>query len=89
MNEKGFIPLVVVGYVAAAWIIGIGIADYQDPPKWPRYGNSASWCRPHPYDKIAWKPWPFRRSRYTNAWREGDKDICTGEVYRGKEWIKP
>lgn len=87
-NERGFVPLIVIGYIAVAWIIGIGIADYSEPPAWPKYSNTASWCRPHPYDKIALKPWPFRRSRYTNNWREGDIDICTGEVYHDGAWEK-
>lgn len=88
MNEKGIVPLVIAGWIAVVWIIGVGVADFMEPPAWPRYGNSASWCRPHPYDKLAWKPWPFRRGRYEAKAHEGDTDICTGEQFRGGAWIK-
>lgn len=54
----------------------------------PRTGETVgrTWCRPHPYEKLAWKPWPFRRGRYSDEAREGDVDLCTGEVYGRGGW---
>lgn len=87
-GERGFVAVLIPAYLLLAWFAGIVVADWTQP-SFPRYGNTASWCRPHPYDKVGWKPWPFRRGRYTNEWREGDVDICTGEVFRGGRWATP
>lgn len=82
--------MIIIGYVVVYFILGNFVADKMPPPKWPTVpGYEASWCRPHPYNKLAWKPWPFRRSRYTNEAREGDKDTCTGEIYHAGKWVKP
>ena len=83
--------MIILGYFAVYWILGMAAVDILPPPNYPRYGNTASWCRPHPYEKLQWKPWPFG-TRYSNKANEGDTDICTGEVYHDGAWrheVKP
>lgn len=81
--------MIVVAYVLIYWMLGMGAADLLPSPKYPTMpGYPASYCRPHPYDKLGLKPWPFRRGRVTNESHEGDMDYCTGETYRGGKWVK-
>lgn len=96
--------LPIIGWVVFAFFSGNLVADLAHEPKVPcqmtedrtypteygslTLGGGIRLCRPRCYDKLAWKPWPFRKGRFYECDREGDKDHCTGEEFHGGKWVK-
>lgn len=80
-------PLTILGYLAASWMLGMLIADgLPSKRKVDAHGFSCgvSYC----VDRLAMKPWPFRVGKERECPRKGDVNRCTGETFNGRWWHK-
>lgn len=88
--------MVIFGWLMAYFMVGNLVAD-RLPAALPAThvvysadGEKFSTpCRPYCYDKVAWRPWPFRRGRWVACPHEGDSDSCTNEVFQHGAWREP
>lgn len=74
--------------VPALWVGGVRKADRDWHERWP---YSTSSCRPYQYYGF-WAhlvPWPLRQhASYELPPKDGDKNLCTGEIFNGRWWYK-
>jgi hypothetical protein len=84
-------PLIIAGWFLFYGIVGNLVADHVSggqPVVLLNDGRpTGNFCRPWKYDKLAWKPWPFRYGRYVPGWEEGSRDWCDGRIFVGGAWV--
>lgn len=86
----------IVGWLFVAWVAGNFVADVAKNPQMARvqgrYNGTLcrKWCSMSGSFKDGvlrpMAPWPFRRGTFYECPQEGDRDYCTGEVFRLGQW---